>query len=277
MIQFNYHTHSHFCDGKASPEEFVQEAIKRNFKYLGFSSHAPVPFENRWSIRQGELQNYCNEIENLKIKYKNQIGIFLSLEIDYIPGITTSNDDFIKQCNLDYTIGGVHLVNYNNELWFIDGPVKGYEKGLQEIFKGDIKLAVSTYYEQIIEMISTQKPDIIAHLDKVKMHNKNRFFKENEKWYVDLVDKTLETIKQANAIVEINTRGIYTGKCDSLFPSIDILMKCFQLEIPITISSDAHKPDELLAHFPETLEIIKYIGFRELKMFAAKGWTGYKI
>ncbi|MCF8297338.1 MAG: histidinol-phosphatase [Saprospiraceae bacterium] len=277
MIQFNYHTHSYFCDGKAKPEDFVKEALSRNFKYLGFSSHAPVPFDNKWSIRQGELQNYCKEIERLKTKYQNQIEIFLSLEIDYIPGTTTGIAEFKKLCNLDYAIGGVHLVKHNNELWFIDGPVEGYEKGLQEIFKGDIQLAVTSYFEQINEMLLTQKPDIIAHFDKVKMHNKNRFFKENEKWYIDLVDKTLDIIKNLNTIVEINTRGIYSGKCDSLFPSIEILKKCYQLKIPITISSDAHKPEEISAYFPETLKILKDIGFKDLKMFTANGWSNCEI
>ncbi|MFC2111450.1 histidinol-phosphatase, partial [Bacteroidota bacterium] len=122
-----------------------------------------------------------------------------------------------------------------------------------------------------------QKPDIIAHFDKVKMHNKNRFFSEDEDWYIGLVDKTLEIIKQTNTIVEVNTRGIYKGKCDSLFPSIDILKKCFKLKIPIIISSDAHKPEEISSYFPETIEIIKGIGFQELKMFKNNSWDNYKL
>lgn len=277
MIYFNLHTHSNFCDGLGCPEEYVLEAIKKEFKYLGFSSHAPVSFENKWSIRPGQLQNYCSEIERLKLKYKNQINIFLSLEIDYIPEITTDILELKNSCNLDYTIGGVHLVNHNDKLWFIDGPIEGYEKGLKEVFNGNIQLAVTSYFSQINEMLITQKPDIIAHFDKVKMHNKNRFFSEDENWYRDLVDKTLEIIKQTNTIVEVNTRGIYKGKCESLFPSIEILKKCFEIEIPITISSDAHKPEEISAYFAETIEIIKGIGFQELKMFKNNKWGNYKI
>jgi len=49
------------------------------------------------------------------------------------------------------------------------------------------------------------------------------------------------------------------------------------LKIPITISSDAHKPEEISAYFPETIKIIKGIGFLELKMFKNNNWANYKL
>jgi len=61
--------------------------------------------------------------------------------------------------------------------------------------------------------------------------------------------KTLGMIRNAGSIVEVNTRGLYKKRSDSLFPGPAILKKILALGIPITISSDAHKPHELSLFF----------------------------
>jgi histidinol-phosphatase (PHP family) len=275
----NFHTHTEFCDGSSEAEEYVKEAIKRKMSSLGFSGHAPVPFENVWSMKYEDLDTYRERINTLKEKYKNQINIYLSLEVDYIPGITTSIADFKKQINPDYVIGGIHLVKAaeKNKLWFIDGPEEGFMKGLEEVFDGNIKAAVTTFFRQSIEMLQTQKPDIIAHFDKVKMHNKGRFFTESEDWYQQLLDELLDVIEQSGVIVEVNTRGIYTGNSDALYPCAETLKKVCQRNIPITISADAHKPKQVCMYFEETAEILKNIGFKYLTVLKNSTWQEEKL
>lgn len=273
---FNLHNHSHYCDGSSAPEEYIRAAIEKGFDTLGFSSHAPVPFENKFAIKDEQaLLEYAGEIRQLKKKYKDQIHIFLSLEIDHIPGITRSFEYFSKVAGLDYTIGGIHLVKspLRPGLWFIDGSKRAiYDEGLKKMFNGDIHVAVSTYWKQMRDMIQNQKPDIIAHLDKIKMHNQDRYFSQHEGWYVDEVDKTLELIAKTGSIVEVNTRGIYKKRSDELFPGKDILKKLLHLNIPITLNSDAHKPHELNGYFAEAKSILTEIGFSKVKVFGENGW-----
>lgn len=280
-LLFNHHNHSHYCDGSSPPEEYIKEAIRKGFHTLGFSSHAPVPFDNKFAIRDDEsLLAYAGEIRQLKEKYKHQLRIFLSLEIDFIPGITRDFDDFIEAAGLDYTIGGVHLVKspLRRGLWFIDGPKSEiYDDGLTRLFDSDIRLAVTTYWQQMREMITTQHPDIIAHADKIKMHNKNRYFHEDEQWYRDQVDQTLEVISRSHSIVEVNTRGLYKGRSEELFPGTAMLKKIYELGIPVTLNSDAHKPGELSGYFDEAKKILKEIGFTYLKLFNGKGWEDVRF
>jgi len=268
MNLFNLHTHTHFCDGKNPPEEYVIQAIELGFHTLGFSGHAPVPFENHFAIKEEKLETYFQSIRDLSLIYKDSIQILLALEIDYIPGITKNFDDFRKQGNLDYVIGGVHLIKNQDqkELWFIDGPVQEkFDDGLKTIFNGHARRGVEAYYNQLLEMIAIQKPDIIAHLDKIKMHNKERFFSIEEQWYKDLVWKTLKYIAaETNCIVEVNTRGLYKKRCDTFFPEPEILEHIHHLKIPITLSSDAHKPDELNKYYNEAIALLKDIGFNEI-------------
>jgi histidinol-phosphatase (PHP family) len=270
----NYHTHTKFCDGKSEPRDYVLKAIEINLKQLGFSAHAPVPFENKWSILASNLEKYKTEIIKLKKEFSKELEILLALEIDYIP-VITANFSSYKNFGLDYIIGSIHFVKNekNQGLWFIDGPEEGYINGIEKIFDNDIQLAVNNYYQQIIDMVHFQKPDIIGHIDKVKMNNKNRFFSEDEKWYQNLVDKTLKEIKESECIIEINTRGIYRKKCDSLFPSISIIEKIHYYNIPVLVSSDAHLPEELINNFEETFDILKQIGIRKTKVFENGKWV----
>ena len=274
MNFFNLHTHTHFCDGKAEPEAYVNKAIELGFHTLGFSGHAPLPFENKFAIRNDEaLEAYYREILRLKESYEDRIRILLSLEIDFVPGITRDFSFFREHGKLDYVIGGVHLIRNkdkkNQDLWFIDGPYQEkYDHGLKNVFNGDTRQGVEAYYHQLIEMVATQQPDIIAHLDKIKMHNKNRFFSENEGWYKDLVWKTLTFIaNETEAIVEVNTRGLYKKRSDTFFPGPEILEQIHHLNIPVTLNSDAHEPGELNGYYEEAIALLSDIGFRELVYF----------
>lgn len=276
MQYFNLHTHSHFCDGKEAPEEYVKKAIELGFHTLGFSSHAPVPFENKFALKEERVDEYFQTIRNLQIKFKSQIQLLLALEIDFIPGITKDFDEYGKTGELDYTIGGVHLIRNKDRdkkgLWFIDGPYQEkYDAGIQKLYDGNGRKGVEAYYTQITDMIESQKPDIIAHFDKIKMHNKDRYFSEEESWYKDLVWKTLKFIaSESKCIIEVNTRGIYKKRAETFFPSPEILERIHHLKIPVTISSDAHHPEELNYYLAEAINLLKEIGFKEVVYFEGK-------
>jgi histidinol-phosphatase (PHP family) len=278
---FNLHTHSKFCDGSGDPEEYVISALDAGFHSLGFSSHAPVPFKNNFALRDDhELQKYCKAIRDLQFKYRDQISIRLALELDYIEEISRDFRILKDTCRLDYTIGSVHLVRNDDDenLWFIDGPkVESYDEGLRNVFGGDIRLAVTTYYEQVNRMILRQKPDIIGHFDKIKMHNHNRFFREEEDWYRRLVMDLLDTIEKSGVIIEVNTRGIYKKRCDDLYPGQWILKEIKKKGLPITLSSDAHRPEEIDGYYAETLKILRDIGFKNLVYYDEEGWKQQPI
>lgn len=276
IIQNTYHNHSHYCDGKDSLEAMIQRAIFLGFKSFGFSSHAAVPFENPWSIVSMEaFDNYIADINCLKKKYSKDIQLFRGLEADYIPDISYSFEMFRKRGNLDYIIGGVHLVKNpeNEKLWFIDGAVELFGKGLKEVFQLDYKKAVTLYFRQINEMIEKESPEIIAHFDKIRMNNQNRFFHTDENWYKKLFMESLDLIAERNVFLEVNTRGVYKKKCSDFFPESQILRVAKEKNISIIISADAHQKAEINAGFELAVERIKAIGYREIMVLSQdKKW-----
>ncbi len=257
------HTHNLFCDGTEDINTLINSAVSQGVKQIGISSHAPLKIPIKWSMEYNQLENYQSEIVDLKAAYRTEIEVFTSLEIDYIPNKTYSFDFFRKKLQLDYTIGSIHLVinHRNGQLWFIDGPKEQCIHNMNAVFEGDVKLAVKSFYAQSREMIRSQKPDIIGHLDKVIM-NTRHLFDPSERWYQEEVHKTLEEIRAHHVIVEVNTRGVYKRKWKETFPSEIILQKCFDMRIPILISSDAHHAKELLLGYSDARKLLKQIGFR---------------
>ncbi len=281
MKYFSFHTHSHFCDGKAHMEDVCKKAAEEGLSALGFSSHAPVPFSTTWAMKFEDALEYRKTIDRFRQKYKDQLEIYAALEADYIPlGNSINYETWRQMLHLDYIIGSVHLVlnpDMPDELWFLDGPSENYEKGIIDCFEGDVKKAVAHYYHQIQEMVQTQKPDVIAHMDKVIMNNKGRFFSEEDVWYQNLVEETLQIIANTNTIIEVNTRGIYRGKYHTLFPNEKIIKRCVELGILLTVSVDAHHPDELKNEFDYAVEVIKQAGGKFIAYFNKGKWEQLPI
>ena len=277
MLSYNLHQHSLFSDGYEKPEAYATKAVELGLSTIGFSEHSPLPFDNPFSLKEENVDDYIKTIDGLKLKFKGELTIYRALEMDFIPGVSEKFSYWKNRCKTDYLIGSVHLVKPDNseELWFTDGPdFKIYDEGIQKYFGGDIKKAVKTFYYQSNQMIESQDFDIVGHVDKIKMHNRGRFFSEDEKWYQNLINETLELIKQKDLIVEVNTRGLYKKRSDSLFPDDYALQKVQQLGIPILISSDAHHPNEINQLFDYAQKRLIDFGFRELMFFEEGKWLG---
>ena len=265
-IKYNLHTHSKFCDGSGNIEDFIKTSINNNIDVLGFSSHAPLPFDNSFSIKEEKITQYIDEIQLLKNNYSHKIEILTGLECDYIHGLSQSFSFFKQKYNLDYIIGGVHLVGKNiaKNLWFIDGPKREiYDNGLKKFYNNNAQKAVTEYYTQMLEMLQEEEMDILAHLDKIKMHNQDRFFSTHEKWYNGLVMEVLELVKQKDIIAEINYRGIYKKRYNDFYPSLNILKKMKEMNIRICISSDAHHHSELDVLHQDALHFAQSAGYKE--------------
>ncbi len=278
MIPYNFHIHSTFSDGSSPLWQILQKAAREGFTHIAATDHGPLPFENEWSIGQSDRKDYIRVIDEQR-ELLPDVQIFRGLEMDYIPGTSRNFDELKDLWQLDFKMGSVHLVKQpeSGKLWFIDGPVANYDNGLERFFRSDIVQAVKTYYHQINQMLRTQKPDILGHVDKIRMNNMDRFFNESDSWYQDLLEECLDTARQSKTIVEVNPRGFYKGKTSDLFPSMRGLEIISHMDIPVMINTDAHGLDELSAGQDEAVKQLKAVGIRSVKYLTRSGWEDHEL
>jgi len=274
-----YHCHNYYCDGENSPRAYVLEAVNQGITDLGFSPHSPLKFNNNYSISLKNMHKLMVDIDDLKAEFGGKIKLFKSIEADFIPFYTYSFNYLKNKWKLDYIIGSIHLVRNpeNEKLLFIDGNTDNFQKNINQVFDGNLNKAIESYYNQSIEMINTQKPDIIGHLDKIIINATKIGFDEKQKFYGNLIDSLLSEIKKQKTIVEINLRAKYQNKWHSTNPESSIIKKLIAENIPIIISTDAHKISQINLLYNETLKELKKMGLKKLSRFHNNNWQSFEI
>jgi len=257
----DYHIHTKLCNhATGEPEEYLKEAQKKNLLEIGFSDHAPllpdatknirysIPFE-KITMPLSKIKHYINMIKSLSKKSK--IPVKLGLETDFFPS-TLSIFQTIKNFDFDYIIGSIHFVDYigfDQEEFIYETEKYGYGR------------LIKKYLYLIRKMAETRLYDIVGHLDIPK-----KFGKKPGKMFDNDFRKTLNVIRLNRMAVEINTSGL-DRKVKEIYPSLKLIKTCFELNIPVTLGSDAHRPEEVGRHFDEAKKILKKVGYNKIVLF----------
>ena len=267
----NYHTHTNFSDGSDFPEIYIKKAIALGHHSIGISDHAPIPYyPQKWNMPMEQLHQYLDHINNLKSLFEDQIKVLTSLEIDYIPDLVNPLIDFIPKNSLDYTIGSIHYLGKlkKGELFGFELLGSQLPKGLHEVFNDNVVKMVEAYYGNLREMIQYFTPDIVGHLDRIKIINRHQhYFDEQENWYQDELKETMHVLAQTKAVMEINTKSIYGLKEQDPYPSYWVIALAKKYNIPIVLSSDAHQPQFIDSGFKEVEAVLSELNYSNIAVF----------
>ena len=244
------HNHTPLCNhAEGEIFEYVEKAIKSGTKYFGFSDHAPMDFDPKYRMDFTQMQEYEKAVLDAKEKYKEQIEILLAYEVDFLPG---HMDERVLNADVDYLIGSVHFIDE----WGFDNPefIGHYEHE-------DIDVIWQKYFNAIEEMAKSGHFDIVGHLDLIKV------FKFMPKKDINLIAKNaLLAIKKADMVLELNVAGYRKPVAES-YPSASLLKQAYELDIPITFSSDAHKPEQVSLFNEEITKMARDAGYTECAIF----------
>ncbi len=249
MIKRDLHIHSNYCDGRDCLEDIVIEAIGKNFETIGFSSHAPMPFDNDYAMKQEDVLRYVEEVSSLKKKYSGKIEILCGTELDYYCEIDTSL--------FDYTIGSVHTI-YKNGIWLeVDLQKENFLSDIKKYYNNDVYSYIEDYYKLVGDIKNKFNPDIIGHLDLITKFNENNdIFFEDEK-YLDIAYNAIDKLTETPAVFEINTGAISRGYRTEPYPSIHLLKRIIERSGKIVINSDSHSKEKIGYYFEEAQEYLK--------------------
>jgi histidinol-phosphatase (PHP family) len=252
----DYHTHTELCKhAQGAAEEYVKKAIDLGLDEIGCSDHAPLPGNyderHRMSLEQYYSQ-YAPTISELMLKYRNQIRIKRGIECDFVEWESEWNSRFIAENDFDFVIGSVHFVGPRGE----EKPLFGCEYG-----ESEIEALYEGYYLEIAKSAKANLFDIIAHCDIVK-----KFGAFSSKRVDELMWEALNQIKLADLCIEINTSGLRKPERET-YPGEKVLSLARELNIPMTLGSDAHSPDQVGMDFDRALALIREFGNGKISVF----------
>ncbi|MFZ3110119.1 MAG: histidinol-phosphatase [Rectinemataceae bacterium] len=263
---FSYHTHTDFCDGRASAADMAQASFDAGYSYLGFTSHAPLPFVTGWNMEWKHLGAYASTIRSLASVWEPRgLSILLGLEIDYIEGLVAPGDAAYDSIAPDFRLGSVHFLrNLADDEFTVDEPADIFSAHMAGL-GGDASVVWKQYYTSLTAMIEAGGFDIIGHFDLVKKNNTGgRWFDKDGANYKAAAFSAVDRAAELGCIAEINTGGLARGIIDSTYPSPSILKRMAEKGLRLTLGDDAHAPAHLGRYQSAAIAAAKAAGYKSL-------------
>lgn len=253
---YNLHSHTQFCDGRATMAQFAAAAAAEGMTHYGFSPHSPIPVRSTCNMTKTAVLEYLAECQRLKEEYAGRVKILASMEIDYLGEQWGPAIDYFRSLPLDYRIGSVHFIpNQQGVYYDIDGSPERFARYLAEGFGGDLRYVVDTYFAQSMAMVAAGGFDIIGHLDKIG-YNASTVDPDILRcdWYEDKVRALIAAVAARGIAIEINTKArATTGR---FFPDISLLPLVKASGAAIVVNSDAHYPNLISASRAEAIRLL---------------------
>ena len=220
----NYHTHTKRCrHAVGTDEEFVQAALERGLKILGFSDHTPYPFPgdyySTFRMFPEELADYVNSILGLREKYADKIQIFLGLETEYYPAHFENLRELLKDYPIDYMLLGQHALGNEKDEYFCGWPTE------------DVSI-LKRYVDQTMEGMNTGCFNCFAHPDLINFVGDPKIYKEQMR-------NLIREAKSCNVSLEFNMVGLWTGR---IYPNRLFWEMVAEEGAPAIQGIDAHNP-----------------------------------
>lgn len=252
-MSVDLHNHTILCNhAEGSIDEYVQKAIEQKIKYFGFADHAPMNFDTKYRMNFNQMQQYETSIIDVRERYKKEISILLAYEVDFLAGYM---DERVLNAKVDYLIGSVHFIGE----WGFDNP-----EFIGEYKHKDINKIWQEYFDAIKALAKSNLFEIVGHIDLIKVFN----FLPTKEIKV-LAKDAIKEIKKANMVVELNAAG-YRKPIKQPYPGKEIMELLCEYDIPITFSSDAHKPEQIGYMKEEIVKYAKEYGYKKCAIFSKK-------
>jgi histidinol-phosphatase (PHP family) len=266
----DYHLHLRPDDGSATPAEYFtpanaeryrEAAAERGIAELGVSEHIyrfhqaldiwRHPFWERFA--SDDLDEYCAFV-------RDQTDLRLGIEADYVPGAEDRIANLLGARDFDYVVGSVHFIREGAvdmddfTVWDPKDPRRSPESIWQR------------YFETVAASAASGLFDIIAHPDLVKIWGSahpERIPDRDPRYFYE---PAVEAFAEADVAVEISTAGL-RKPVEEIYPAPAFLEMCLEAGVPLALSSDAHRPEDVGAGYEQALDLLGDLGVERLSVF----------
>lgn len=213
---------------------------------------------NYWKDHvSGSVADYVRVVEAAK---SAGVPVLLGLEMDWIHGREDALREFLAPYDWDIVLGSVHYVG----AWGIDD-----DAFLFEWERRDVARAWSDYGVLMKELAESGLVDALTHPDVVKK------FGHRPADETPLHDLILAGAAVNGTAVELNSNGL--RRCGEIFPALPLVERARALGLPITLASDAHRPEHVGHGFGDLVAWARRAGYDEAVTFVDRKKTPYAL
>ena len=242
MITKDLHAHSTYCDGKNTPREMVEAALKKGLNTFGISGHSYTAFDTSYCMQKEDIPRYIEELHYLRAEYFDRIHVLCGVEQDYYSDYPT--DSF------DYVIGSVHYILAGGEYIPVDETAEILKDAAEKHFSGDIYALIEEYYRTVADVVNKTGCDIIGHFDLItKFIEREPIFDTAHPRYVAAWQSAADELLKTGVPFEINMGAITRGYRTQPYPSSEIVAYIKAHGGQLVLSSDAHSCDAIAYDF----------------------------
>ena len=276
MGDHHTHLHPHASSGALGPppgvypdghiEAYVEHAARNGADEVGFTEHLYRCVESadvlgRWwegdpntdladstadyvaKERVLSLDKYVDAVLGAK---ERGLPVLLGLEVDFFPETIEAVLDFLKPYPFDYLIGSTHWLGG----WGID-----LEQQAHEFDRRGHEQSYIDYFAMETELASSGSVDVLAHSDVVKKQGVSL-----DTPPIELYETLAAAAGRSGVAVEVSTAGLYQPARE-MYPHPELLRRMYANEVPITLASDAHRPEECGRDRSSAVELARSVGY----------------
>lgn len=189
------------------------------------------------------------------------LPVLVGVEMDWLPDRTEQIDRFLADRPFDIVLGSVH--------WLAERAVDH-----PDYLAWDALPAGEVWDRYLDELVAAARSglfDVLAHIDLPKVFGHPVPVSAKERW-----PEVLAQIADCGVAIECSSAGL-RKPVGELYPEPGLLGLCAAAGIPVTLSSDAHRPDDVAADYPTAVAALRGAGYTHLARFSRRTATAVPI
>lgn len=249
-------------------EAYVEHAMARGADEIAFTEHLYRCIESQdvlgewWRVdprsdlaaytaayvrseRVLSLERYVQAVVDAKDR---GLPVLLGLEVDYFPSTAEAVAEFLDPYPFDVLIASTHWI----DAWGVDLADQAFEfsrRGVNE--------AYAEYFAIESQLAASGLFDVLAHADVVKKQG----VRPTEA-PLDLYEELAVAASRGGTAVEVSTAGLYQPVAE-MYPAVPLLERFHNHAVPITLASDAHRPEHCGRDRDRAIELAASVGYTD--------------
>lgn len=271
-MRFDYHMHFEYGDYDTTwVEGFFEAARLHGLDEIGISEHTHTfpefeplyydelilddstvgNFQKGWlktNKFKHTLKDYFDFMRLLKTRHAVKVGI----EVCNFKN-QSEVGKLLDAWSFDYRIGSVHFLWG----WGFDAA-----KLIDEWSRHDLRDVWEEYTAQVEHMASSGNYDILGHPFNVRLF---KFFPTFDT--TPYLERVAAALRRADMVVDVNTGTLYRYPVAEISPYADFMRVAAACDLPIVITSDAHRPEDCGRFYEEARDYVRGFGFDKIARF----------